>query len=218
MSHLGRWLSALVDGELDDDERDHVLNHLAGCAACRQEANALRALKRRMTALGEGCGDVPIAGRLIELSRRAPQLPQAGGPPGPARAWPSPGRPAPWRALPSRRGWTIAGGSAAALVVAIGLAAFLLGGTPAPAEPKVTPAVDAYWIQHSYDTGQVPAASIPSRGGAAGSPGRGAAGPGPAPTSARPGQAPVTPAPAGATASPAATSPAAGHGGPRRSP
>ena len=49
MSHLGRWLSALVDGELDGVERDRVLNHVAGCDACRQEANAMRALKRHLS-------------------------------------------------------------------------------------------------------------------------------------------------------------------------
>ena len=57
MSHLGLWLSALVDGELDGIERDRVLNHVAGCDMCRTEANAMRALKRRLTALGETCAE-----------------------------------------------------------------------------------------------------------------------------------------------------------------
>ena len=52
MTHLGRWLSALVDGELDDIERDRILNHLARCLPCRVEANELRALKRRVTEFG----------------------------------------------------------------------------------------------------------------------------------------------------------------------
>ena len=47
MNHLGRWLTALVDGELDLQERDRVLNHLAGCQPCLREANAMRALKRQ---------------------------------------------------------------------------------------------------------------------------------------------------------------------------
>src|SRR5215472_9859398 len=74
MSHLGRWLSAQVDGELDGIERDRVLNHLAGCEACRREANALRALKRRMTSLGESAADAAIARRLIERARSEPDL------------------------------------------------------------------------------------------------------------------------------------------------
>src|SRR5262249_15002023 len=69
MSHLGRWLSALVDGELDPAERDRVLNHLAGCRSCLREANEMRALKRRLTALGDSSDDGAIAGRMIELVR-----------------------------------------------------------------------------------------------------------------------------------------------------
>ena len=42
MSHLGQRLSALIDGELSDSQRDRVLAHLAGCDECRQEAVALR--------------------------------------------------------------------------------------------------------------------------------------------------------------------------------
>ena len=78
MSHLGRWLSALVDEELDGAERDRVLNHLARCAPCRQEANALRALKRRMIALGEDAADSAIVGRLMELVRSDSELAEIG--------------------------------------------------------------------------------------------------------------------------------------------
>ena len=53
MSHLGERLSALIDGELSDAQRERVLAHLAGCEPCRGEAVALRALKRRMHALGD---------------------------------------------------------------------------------------------------------------------------------------------------------------------
>ncbi|HXF18933.1 MAG TPA: zf-HC2 domain-containing protein, partial [Streptosporangiaceae bacterium] len=57
MSHLGQRLSALIDGELGDAERDRVLAHLARCDACRQDAIALRALKQRMHSLGEAMVD-----------------------------------------------------------------------------------------------------------------------------------------------------------------
>ena len=29
--HLGQRISALIDGELSDSERDRVLTHIAGC-------------------------------------------------------------------------------------------------------------------------------------------------------------------------------------------
>lgn len=51
MSCLGERLTALVDGELDHDERDRALAHLAGCAECRAEADTLRRLKDRLRSL-----------------------------------------------------------------------------------------------------------------------------------------------------------------------
>jgi anti-sigma factor RsiW len=160
VSHLGRWLSAQVDGELQGVERDRVLNHLAGCEACRQEANALRALKRRMTALGESTADSAIVGRLIERARSEPgRLAQL-----PANAsWSSPSFSAghwlrqPWcrQSWPS---WRIVTGSAGTALVAIGVLAFVLGGGQAQRPtPDVTPAVDAYWMKHVDDTGYMPA-------------------------------------------------------------
>jgi Putative zinc-finger len=168
VSHLGRWLSALVDGELDGTERDRVLNHVAGCTACRQEANAMRALKRRLTALGDTCAETSIAGRLIELARgdeanpagavfRAAALPA--GPSGP-----QPGRGA--RHL--RPGWKIATGSATSALLAIGAVAFVLGtASGQPPAPKVIPSVDSYLRQHSYDAGQAPAGVTAPVGGTA---------------------------------------------------
>lgn len=157
MSHLGRWLSAQIDGELDGVERDRVLNHLAGCEACRREANALRALKRRMTALGDPDSDTAIAGRLIERARSKsylvpelagmPYWPQSAAGPWPGQSWPRQAKP----------GWRIATGSAGTALIVIGLLAFLLGGgRAAHPVPKVSPAVDSYWMQHSYDTGNTP--------------------------------------------------------------
>lgn len=159
MSHLGRWLSALVDGELEGSERDRVLIHLAGCESCRNEANTLRALKRRMTALGETSADSAIAGRLIELARSESELAASAVPSSPVwPAWPASG-PA-WGRHQARPGWVVVAGSAGMALAAIGAAAFMLGGVQRAPAPRVTPAIDTYWPQHDYDMGRAPAASF----------------------------------------------------------
>jgi putative zinc finger protein len=167
VNHLGRWLTALVDGELEDTERDRVLNHIAGCAACRREANAMRALKRRLTALGDSCAESPITGRLIELAKGDEEIAAAmrSG----ATSWsvaavdPRPGR----GGRHMRPGWKIATGSATSALLAIGVSAFLLGnGSGEPPVPKITPSVDSFLMQHSFDAGQQPAGSTPSAGAA----------------------------------------------------
>jgi anti-sigma factor RsiW len=165
VSHLGRWLSALVDGELDGTERDRVLNHVAGCTACRQEANAMRALKRRLTALGDSCAESSIAGRLIELARGDQAIP-AGGILGagalPAEVF----GPRPGRGGRHRPGWKIAAGSATSALLTIGAIAFVLGNAGGqPPAPKVVPSVDSYLLQHSYDAGQAPASATTPVGG-----------------------------------------------------
>jgi hypothetical protein len=68
MSHLGHRLSALVDGELGDVDRDRALAHLAGCAACRAEAAALRELKGQLRGLMETAADAALTDRLIDLA------------------------------------------------------------------------------------------------------------------------------------------------------
>lgn len=168
MTHLGRWISALVDGELDGAERDHVLSHLARCESCLSEANALRALKKRMGGLGDTAADSTMTNRLIGLAgpdqRRAQRSLRAG----------RGGRGGRWRLAvlrlrrrrhddlgplrpASRPAWMLLAGAAGAGLAGIGAAAFLLGGgAPSPA-PRITPAVDAYWTQHGFDTGQAPA-------------------------------------------------------------
>jgi hypothetical protein len=160
VNHLGHWLSALVDGELDGVERDKVLNHIAGCSACRQEANAMRALKRRLTALGDSCAEPPITGRLIEMAKGDEEI--AAGMSSGSTSWsvaafdPPPGR----GARQIRPGWKIATGSATSALLAIGVSAFLLGnGSGGSPVPKITPSVDSYLTQHIFDAGQQPAGS-----------------------------------------------------------
>jgi anti-sigma factor RsiW len=43
--HLDDLAAALADGELDHDQRDRALAHLAGCDPCRAEVDAQRRLK-----------------------------------------------------------------------------------------------------------------------------------------------------------------------------
>ena len=158
MSHLGRWLSELVDGELDWAERDRVLNHLARCDECRREANSLRALKRQMSALGDHAADESITSRLIDLacSGEVLDFPLTGQADASYIERPVRPRSRIRRSMPD---WKVLTGSAAAALTMLGAAGFLAGGIPqGQPTPQVTPAVETYWMQHSYDVGQVPAA------------------------------------------------------------
>lgn len=49
--HIMRLLSACQDGELDPERRRQVELHLQGCAACRDEWQALQELERRLLRL-----------------------------------------------------------------------------------------------------------------------------------------------------------------------
>ena len=145
MSHLGQRISALIDGELTDAERDRVLTHLAGCDECRQEAVALRALKQRMHSLGEAMVDAALTGRLMAMAA-----------PGEDSGWP--GR-APWRSrttFPATR--LLTAGQLASAMTGLGATAFFVGGEPQTPGPKVTPAVDTFLVQHADVTGDMPVA------------------------------------------------------------
>jgi anti-sigma factor RsiW len=150
VSHLGHRLSALIDGELDGDERDRVLVHLARCEPCRGEAVALRTLKRRMNALGEAAADSALTMRLMGLAHSG----QLGSVP-----WPGLAGQGNQAARELRPAWYVTFGAAAAVLVGVGAAAFLAGGGGGQPEPSVTPAVDTYVMQHDLMTGVVPASS-----------------------------------------------------------
>lgn len=169
MSCLGERLTALVDGELDHDERDRALAHLAVCRACRQEADMMRRIKDRLRSLA-----VPAAGS----SAGAPDLPdeeflsrlralgQAGGPPAdiawnrPSQGAVRPGRPAvrPLAPVPARRRVPrryLAVG-AAAMMLGLGSASYVAGGrTEQP--PAVVPAFDRLQVEHALTNGMIPA-------------------------------------------------------------
>ncbi|WP_052914182.1 anti-sigma factor family protein [Protofrankia coriariae] len=66
--HLGERIAQLVDEQLDHDDRDRALAHLARCPACQWEVAELRRLKARLAALGgpvlPGC----VADRLLRMA------------------------------------------------------------------------------------------------------------------------------------------------------
>lgn len=67
VSHLGVRLTALVDGELDHDDRERALAHLAMCPACRREADALRQVKERLRGLSDLTPSAGLSDRLLAL-------------------------------------------------------------------------------------------------------------------------------------------------------
>ncbi len=142
MTHLGQRLSALIDGELDCDERDRVLGHLARCSWCRDEAAALRTLKRRMNALGETAADAALTGRLMGLSSEDGVWPRT------ASGWSS--AESHVRADARSVARYLLAGSFTVFLAGLGTAAFIAGGDPqaqAPT-PKVTPSVDVFLLEH----------------------------------------------------------------------
>ena len=144
MRHLGARLSALIDGELSGAQRERVLSHLARCEPCREEAAALRVLKRRMHALGGAATGNAPNWRLIALAA-------SGAQPGHG-FWPAHagrGR----RARPL----LVAGGAALAVAgLSLSAAAFLGGRSQPPGGPRVVPALGVFMVQHAITTGEVP--------------------------------------------------------------
>ena len=47
--HVGELLSGYIDGELTQQQRQHVTLHCSGCAQCRADLAELRALKERIS-------------------------------------------------------------------------------------------------------------------------------------------------------------------------
>jgi anti-sigma factor RsiW len=71
-SHLCARLSPLVDGQLDHDERDRALSHLAHCLRCRHEVIEYRQMKARLAGLGTPSLPTELADRLLRLTVAAP--------------------------------------------------------------------------------------------------------------------------------------------------
>lgn len=98
MTHLGSWISALVDGQLDAAATERALAHVAGCRLCADELAAARAARRALAAADEVRPTDDLTARLLSLSSQVPPVP-----PAPARdpfAVPAPGAYAGGSALP----------------------------------------------------------------------------------------------------------------------
>jgi anti-sigma factor RsiW len=68
VSRLQEQLSALIDGELNGAELDRVNAHLAACDQCREEAAALRLLKRELRHLAAARPSADLTKRLLALA------------------------------------------------------------------------------------------------------------------------------------------------------
>lgn len=160
MKHLGERVSALVDGQLDHDDRDAALAHLAGCPQCQSAVDA----ERRTAAALRTLSDVEPSDGLLQRLR---ELPAPGGvPPAPRRPLPvadraggptSSGSGAPgWPAQPSPRRRAVVRGTVAGSVSLGVIAAALasLGGTE-EAEPVVPP-MREFTVEHARSTGSLP--------------------------------------------------------------
>jgi anti-sigma factor RsiW len=186
VSHLGERITALVDGELGNDERDRMLAHLAGCDMCRAEADAQRRLKQRMRSLGDGSPSPELLTRLYAMGEPGGPIPPRTRPmPGTARppivARPRarrPGAAGPARGgLTSGRGHGVGGGRdeppgrrtgrrlprarylavGAATIAVLGIGtAGFMAGGQQSQVPRVAPALDQFAVEHALTSGDVP--------------------------------------------------------------
>ncbi|GAA4230002.1 anti-sigma factor RsiW [Streptosporangium album] len=157
MSHLGERVSALVDGELNHHERDRALSHLAFCAGCRSEVDAMRALKSRLRSLDGPAMPADLTMSLLRMSEPGGPLPPrerpfpagrtfGGAPiPGMHSVAPPDNRPRGRAGRPrrARRAGYVAVGVASA-AVAIGTLFVAGGSNPSPRVPPV----DMFANQH----------------------------------------------------------------------
>lgn len=169
MRHLGDLTAAFVDDQLDDADQARALAHLAGCATCRAEVQAQQQLKSRLTALADPQVPGDLSARLLDLPGRRGERSGPVGFRGPAGG-PSVGgpgrsrrprlradgrRPTRWSSRGQHHSLRVAAASAASIVVG-SLAIALAVGSPSPAAPTVTPAVDRYLYEHAATTDEVP--------------------------------------------------------------
>jgi anti-sigma factor RsiW len=175
--HLGKRLSAVVDGELDHPSRERALAHVAHCTECRAALEAERALKSRLAGAPDPRPSSDLRDRLLSLAGPGEPLPptvSAVPSAGPAPlaplipALPPPGRSRRLGGPSGRRDARRPGGrgrayrtryvTAGALSVA-GLmlgTAFVAGGEPQqPGAPVLPPAAELT-VEHAATTSGLP--------------------------------------------------------------
>jgi len=77
VSHLGTWVSALVDGQLSAAETERALAHVAACPACTDEVAAARQARRALSVAGDVTPDPELTARLLALASGTPSTPPA---------------------------------------------------------------------------------------------------------------------------------------------
>ena len=143
MTHLERWVSALVDGRLRPDvaERAHV--HLAACPDCRRLVAAEREVRGRLREAPVPAASDELVARLLALG--GPQGPFPPLPPPRVPGGPEPAPAVAWQARRGsggdRRGRAVPVAVAALSVVSLGLLGLMLLGStlsrPAPGSTVV---------------------------------------------------------------------------------
>jgi len=144
-AHLGRALSAYVDGELDATTREEVAVHLAYCAQCREEAAGLRLVKgvlRREAPLS--CPD-DLAARVLAATtmRSQPALVPRSAP---ARRVP----------VPDHGVFRRTAFGAGAVALGVGAALALAGPPPQAPVAPVDPTSSGLVIDHVSTANEVP--------------------------------------------------------------
>lgn len=167
MKHLGDRVTALVDDQLDHNDRDLALAHLARCPACQAAVEAERSIASTLRGLPvvEPSGD--LLHKLLALAELGGPLPPQRRPfPGtaaPVAGWrPSAGRPAHVggshrpadpAALRRRTALRLAlAGTLSAGALTVALAT--LGGADQPS--PVAPSMQQFTIEHARSTGSLP--------------------------------------------------------------
>lgn len=157
MNHLGEQISALVDGEMAGADLDRATAHLAACERCRAEAADMRQLKVELRALFDVNSDDALIRRLLDVpdepvpSRRRREQNRRER----ARSTRPPGRES---GTKRRRGRYALWSAVSVVVVGVGAAAFTMGGTGGSAtpEPKITPQLEMFNVEHAIISGDVP--------------------------------------------------------------
>jgi hypothetical protein len=67
VSHLGSWVSALVDGQLAPAETERALAHVAACPTCADDVAAARQARRALSVAADVAPDPELTARLLAL-------------------------------------------------------------------------------------------------------------------------------------------------------